>query len=80
MAHGEFLTIGAYTTYLLSVASEQYAPRFMDYYFFLAIAVSFFIAYVVGWLVEFSIIRFLYKRPLDTLLATWGRSLRYPHG
>lgn len=75
MAHGEFLTIGAYTTYMLSTLSEQYAPWFMDYYFFAAIALGFLIAFVVGWLVEFSMIRFLYKRPLDTLLATWGLSL-----
>ncbi|MEQ8230872.1 MAG: urea ABC transporter permease subunit UrtB, partial [Gammaproteobacteria bacterium] len=75
MAHGEFLTIGAYTTYMLSTIAEQYAPWFMDYYFFLAIALGFVIAFVVGWLVEFSMIRFLYKRPLDTLLATWGLSL-----
>lgn len=75
MAHGEFLTIGAYTTYMLSTLSEQYAPWFMDYYFFAAIALGFVISFVVGWLVEFSMIRFLYKRPLDTLLATWGLSL-----
>jgi urea transport system permease protein len=75
MAHGEFLTIGAYTTYLLSVVADKHAPWFMDYYFFVAIALGFVIAFAVGWLVEFSMIRFLYKRPLDTLLATWGLSL-----
>ncbi|MEQ8661091.1 MAG: urea ABC transporter permease subunit UrtB [Gammaproteobacteria bacterium] len=75
MAHGEFLTIGAYTTYMLSTLAEQYAPWFMDYYFFFAIGLGFVIAFVIGWLVEFSMIRFLYKRPLDTLLATWGLSL-----
>ncbi len=80
MAHGEFLTIGAYTTYFLSTLSEQHAPWFMDYYFFLAIALAFVLAFVVGWLVEFSMIRFLYKRPLDTLLATWGLSLIMQQG
>jgi urea transport system permease protein len=80
MAHGEFLTIGAYTTYMLSTLAEQYAPGLMDYYFFVAIGVSFLIAFLVGWLVEFSIIRFLYKRPLDTLLATWGLSLIMQQG
>lgn len=80
MAHGEFLTIGAYTTYMLSTLAEQYAPSFMDYYFFCAIGLSFLIAFIVGWLVEFSMIRFLYKRPLDTLLATWGLSLIMQQG
>jgi urea transport system permease protein len=75
MAHGEFLTIGAYTTFLISSITEQSFPGFMDYYFFLAIIVAFCIAFFVGYLVEFSLIRFLYKRPLDTLLATWGLSL-----
>ena len=75
MAHGEFLTIGAYTTYLISVFTEENMPGFMDYYFFLAIIVAFFVAFIVGYLVELGIVRHLYKRPLDTLLATWGLSL-----
>lgn len=75
MAHGEFLTIGAYTTYLLSALTETHFPGFMDYYFFLAIVCAFLIAFFVGYLVELSMVRFLYKRPLDTLLATWGLSL-----
>lgn len=75
MAHGEFLTIGAYTTYLLSVGTEKHLPGFMDYYFFLAIVLAFIIAFIVGYLVELGMVRHLYKRPLDTLLATWGLSL-----
>ena len=75
MAHGEFLTIGAYTTFFISTMTEKYFPGFMDYYFLLAIMVAFSIAFIVGYIVEFSLIRFLYKRPLDTLLATWGLSL-----
>ena len=75
MAHGEFLTIGAYTTFMLSSLTQNYFPGFMDYYFFLAIALAFIIAFLVGYLVEFGLVRFLYKRPLDTLLATWGLSL-----
>ena len=75
MAHGEFLTIGAYTTFLISSITEESFPGFMDYYFLLAIVVAFGIAFIVGFLVEFSLIRFLYRRPLDTLLATWGLSL-----
>jgi urea transport system permease protein len=75
MAHGEFLTIGAYTTYVVSILTEQYAPFFGPYYFFLAIVLSFFIAGAIGWLVEWAMISKLYQRPLDTLLATWGLSL-----
>ncbi|MEJ2115335.1 MAG: urea ABC transporter permease subunit UrtB [Gammaproteobacteria bacterium] len=75
MAHGEFLTIGAYTTFFVSSITEKNFPWFMEYYFLLAIIVAFAIAFFVGYIVEFSLIRFLYKRPLDTLLATWGLSL-----
>src|SRR3954453_2230297 len=75
MAHGEFLTIGAYTTYVLSTASAKYAPWFHNYYFVFAVVASFAIAGAVGWVVELALIRQLYKRPLDTLLATWGLSL-----
>ncbi len=75
MAHGEFLTIGAYTTYLISTLTVKHMPGFMDYYFFLAIILAFLVAFIVGYLVELGIVRHLYKRPLDTLLATWGLSL-----
>jgi urea transport system permease protein len=75
MAHGEFLTIGAYTTYLLSSLTTQYAPSFQPYYFFLAIVLSFLCAYGFGYLTERFMISHLYRRPLDTLLATWGLSL-----
>lgn len=75
MAHGEFLTIGAYTTYLLSQASERLFPWMTSWYFLLSIAASFVLAGGVGLLVEHFMVRHLYKRPLDTLLATWGLSL-----
>jgi len=75
MAHGEFLTIGAYTTFLLSQVSERFAPWLLNWYFPLAIVVSFVLAGAFGWLVEHVMVRHLYKRPLDTLLATWGLSL-----
>jgi urea transport system permease protein len=55
--------------------TDQYFPAFTPYYFFFAIAVAFVIAFLVGYLVEFLMIRHLYRRPLDTLLATWGLSL-----
>jgi urea transport system permease protein len=73
MAHGEFMAIGSYTTYLLSqVASEH---EWLDWYFPFALAAAFVIAGVVGYGLEVLLIRHLYKRPLDTLLATWGVSL-----
>ncbi|WP_177429719.1 urea ABC transporter permease subunit UrtB [Pseudomonas mangrovi] len=75
MAHGEFLTIGAYTTFIVAVLTERFAPAFGPYYFFLAIVMSFFIAGAIGWVVEWAMISRLYHRPLDTLLATWGLSL-----
>ncbi|MCQ4261988.1 urea ABC transporter permease subunit UrtB [Stutzerimonas stutzeri] len=75
MAHGEFLTVGAYTTYLVSVLTLKYLPELQPYYFFVAIALSFVIAGALGWLAEWALISKLYHRPLDTLLATWGLSL-----
>ena len=75
MAHGEFMTIGAYTIFLGSTLTERFAPGLMAYYFPFAIGVAFLLAFLAGWLVEWALIRHLYKRPLDTLLATWGLSL-----
>ncbi|WOB08689.1 urea ABC transporter permease subunit UrtB [Piscinibacter gummiphilus] len=75
MAHGEFMTIGAYTIFLGSTLTEKFAPGFTPYYFPVAILVAFVFAFIAGWLVEWALIRHLYKRPLDTLLATWGVSL-----
>ena len=75
MAHGEFLTIGAYMTYLLSKLTTEYAPSLQPYYFFGAVVLSFIVAYGIGYLTEMLLISRLYKRPLDTLLATWGLSL-----
>jgi urea transport system permease protein len=75
MAHGEFMTIGAYTIFLGSTLTEKFAPGFVAYYFPIAIVVAFVFAFIVGWGVEWALIRHLYKRPLDTLLATWGLSL-----
>ncbi|MBY0409076.1 MAG: urea ABC transporter permease subunit UrtB, partial [Burkholderiaceae bacterium] len=75
MAHGEFMTIGAYTIYLGSTLAANHAPQMMPYYFPLAILAAFCFAFAAGWLVEWGLIRHLYKRPLDTLLATWGISL-----
>jgi urea transport system permease protein len=80
MAHGEFMTVGAYTTYLLSEVSQRWLHGLTNWYFFLSIAVSFVLAGAFGLLVEHLMIRRLYRRPLDTLLATWGLSLIMQQG
>jgi urea transport system permease protein len=75
MAHGELIMIGAYTTYLVQNAFRTYAPGFFDAYLVAAVPVSFAVAALVGMVLERTVIRFLYGRPLETLLATWGISL-----
>ncbi|MEQ8901120.1 MAG: urea ABC transporter permease subunit UrtB [Roseovarius sp.] len=75
MAHGEFMILGAYVTYLMSNLFSDYMPAIFGMYFFVAMAVAFVAAGALGMLVEWALIRHLYKRPLDTLLATWGLSL-----
>ncbi|WP_221801604.1 urea ABC transporter permease subunit UrtB [Oceanobacter mangrovi] len=76
MAHGEFMILGAYMTYLTSHVFENYLPASIyGMYFFIAMVIAFFAAGALGALVEWAMIRHLYKRPLDTLLATWGLSL-----
>jgi urea transport system permease protein len=75
MAHGEFMAVGAYVTYFLSYITETYFPSLMPYYFVFAIFMAFLIAGILGYCAEFLLIRHLYARPLDTLLATWGLSL-----
>ena len=75
MAHGEFMAIGAYTVYMSAVFTERMAPGAMAYYFPVAIVLGFGVAFALGWIMEWALIRHLYSRPLDTLLATWGVSL-----
>lgn len=75
MAHGEFLTIGAYTTFFISTLTESYFPQLLPYYFIIAIIAAFITAGIMGYMVERLMISRLYQRPLDTLLATWGLSL-----
>ncbi|MCJ2049612.1 urea ABC transporter permease subunit UrtB [Methylobacterium sp. J-070] len=75
MAHGEFMILGAYVTYLCSSLCQSYLPALFPIYFFVAMGLAFLASGALGMLVEWSLIRFLYKRPLDTLLATWGLSL-----
>jgi urea transport system permease protein len=75
MAHGEFMILGAYVTYLTAKLFETYMPSLFDGYFFVAMGLAFLASFALGVLVEWCMIRFLFKRPLDTLLATWGLSL-----
>lgn len=75
MAHGELLMIGAYATYAVQGLFRSHLPEFVDAYVLAAIPVAFFCAAAVGILLERSVIRHLYGRPLETLLATWGLSL-----
>jgi urea transport system permease protein len=75
MAHGEFMILGAYVTWMTSNTFQHYLPSLFPGYFFLAMALAFLASGALGMLVEWALIRHLYKRPLDTLLATWGLSL-----
>ena len=75
MAHGEFMILGAYVTYLTSNVFANYLPGIYEAYFFVAMIIAFFVTGALGAFVEWAMIRHLYKRPLDTLLATWGLSL-----
>ncbi len=75
MAHGELIMIGAYATYVVQNLFRSYAPGAFDAYLIAAIPVAFAASATVGMVLERSVIRFLYGRPLETLLATWGISL-----
>jgi len=75
MAHGELIMIGAYATYVVQNLFRAYLPGAFDAYLLVAIPVAFAAAALVGMALERSVIRWLYGRPLETLLATWGISL-----
>jgi urea transport system permease protein len=75
MAHGELIMIGAYTTYVVQNAFRSYFPALFDAYLIAAVPAAFVVSGLVGMALERSVIRFLYGRPLETLLATWGISL-----
>ncbi|MES1163207.1 MAG: urea ABC transporter permease subunit UrtB [Rhizobacter sp.] len=80
MAHGELMMIGAYATYVIQNLFKTYWPGAFDYYVLLAIPASFLAAALVGAVLERVVIRWLYGRPLETLLATWGISLVLQQG
>ena len=75
LAHGELLMIGAYATYVTQSIFKTYFPASLDFYVIAAIPVAFVVAGGVGVVLERTVIRWLYGRPLETLLATWGISL-----
>ena len=75
MAHGEMVMLGAYTTFVVQQVIHAYAPHLFELSIVIALPMAFLVSGAVGVAIERSIIRFLYGRPLDTLLATWGLSL-----
>ena len=75
MAHGEMVMIGAYTTFVVQEIFRAYAPGAFDLSLLIAVPAAFLVAGGIGVAIERGIIRFLYGRPLETLLATWGVSL-----
>jgi urea transport system permease protein len=75
MAHGEMLMLGAYTAFVMQNVFTKYLPAQQDYYLIAAIPAAFIFTGLIGVALERGVIRFLYGRPLETLLATWGISL-----
>lgn len=75
MAHGELLMIGAYTTYMCQLLFRKFLPGSIDFYLLAALPAAFVVAAFVGIALERTVIRWLYGRPLETLLCTWGISL-----
>jgi urea transport system permease protein len=75
MAHGELMMIGAYATYVVQGLFQKYLPGAFDWYLLASLPVAFLASALMGAALERSVIRFLYGRPLETLLATWGISL-----
>ena len=75
MAHGEMVMIGAYVTFVVQQLIRTYDPALFDYSLLIALPLAFVVSGVVGIVIERTVIRFLYGRPLETLLATWGLSL-----
>ncbi|AMS19962.1 urea ABC transporter permease subunit UrtB [Pseudomonas synxantha] len=75
MAHGEMLMLGAYSTYVVQLMMQRYVPAAIEFYPLIALPVAFFVTAAIGMFLERTVIRHLYGRPLETLLATWGISL-----
>uniref|UniRef100_A4XQ52 Amino acid/amide ABC transporter membrane protein 1, HAAT family n=1 Tax=Ectopseudomonas mendocina (strain ymp) TaxID=399739 RepID=A4XQ52_ECTM1 len=75
MAHGEMLMLGAYTTYVVQLSFQRLAPEYLTLYPLAALPIAFLVTACIGMALERTVIRHLYGRPLETLLATWGISL-----
>jgi len=76
MAHGELMMVGAFTTYVIQQLFVNYLPQGMfNWYYVVALPSAFLAAACVGWLIEIAVVRHLYRRPLESLLATWGVSI-----
>ncbi len=75
MAHGEMVMLGAYTTFAVQELIRSNDPALFGYSLAIALPLAFLVTGTIGILIERTIIRFLYGRPLETLLATWGLSL-----
>ncbi len=75
MAHGELVMLGAYTTFMVQQGFRAWLPEAFDYSLFVAVPAAFVVVGAFGIAIERGVIRFLYGRPLETLLATWGISL-----
>jgi urea transport system permease protein len=80
MAHGEMVMIGAYVTFMVQETIRNSAPELFDYSLLISLPLAFFVAGAIGVAIERGIIRFLYGRPLETLLATFGVSLFLQQG
>jgi urea transport system permease protein len=80
MAHGELMALGAYTTFVVQNWFRASWPQAFDAYFLVALPLSFLVAATAGIVLERGVIRFLYGRPLETLLLTWGASLVIQQG
>lgn len=75
LAHGELMMIGAYTTFVVQNIFKALPASLFDFYIFFALIAAFIVAAGIGLILERGVIRFLYGRPIETLLATWGVSL-----
>ena len=75
MAHGELMALGAYVTFMVANVFLTVFPESVDIYILFAIPIAFLVTFVFGMFLEWSVVRWFYNRPLDTLLATWGLSL-----
>ncbi|OKH16580.1 branched-chain amino acid ABC transporter permease [Fischerella major NIES-592] len=75
MAHGELMMLGAYTTFVVQNVSKQLGGLWFESYIFFALIFAFLITAIFGLFLEQGVVRYLYNRPLETLLATWGVSL-----